>query len=87
MSPSRRVNCEPAETVPKETRIYFAILDAGIAPRASGLSTMTTKGTRHLSRPPIQQTRQPSMRSPMHPYPDARFNAKYANIRGRNRVR
>ena len=26
---------------------------------------MTTKSTRHLSRPPIQHTRQPSMRSPL----------------------
>jgi hypothetical protein len=30
-----------------------------------GLSTITTNSTRHLSHPPIQQTRQPSMRSPM----------------------
>jgi hypothetical protein len=29
-----------------------------------GLSTITTKITRHLSQPPTQQTRQPSMRSP-----------------------
>ena len=29
-----------------------------------GLSTITTKRTRHLSQPPIQHTRQPSIRSP-----------------------
>jgi hypothetical protein len=29
-----------------------------------GLSTITTKKTRHLSQPPSQHTRQPSMRSP-----------------------
>jgi glucose dehydrogenase len=31
----------------------------------SGLSTITTNSTRHLSQPPIQQTRHPSMRSPI----------------------
>ena len=51
---------------PKSGAAYgFEMRRAGLAKRAGrGLSTITTNKTRHLSQPPIQQTRQPSMRSP-----------------------